>query len=62
MGRLLRRSAVGGMLGGLLFVGLAMYMNRANGSALLDDLGPLAFTAAIGATIGGLVAPLFRRR
>ncbi len=50
------------MLGGLLFVGLAMYMNRANGAALLDNLGPLAFTAAIGATIGGLVAPLFRRR
>ena len=62
MDRLLRRSAVGGMLGGLLFAGLAVYMNRANGAAPLDNLGPLAFTAAIGATIGGLVAPLFRRR
>ncbi|MCZ6825169.1 MAG: hypothetical protein V3T97_05205 [Gemmatimonadota bacterium] len=62
MNRLLRRSALGAMLGGLLFAGLAAYMNRANGAAPLDHLGPLAFTAAIGATIGGLVAPLFRRR
>ncbi|MEE8446754.1 MAG: hypothetical protein V3S52_03785 [Gemmatimonadota bacterium] len=62
MNRLLRRSALGAMLGGLLFAGLAAYMNRATGTAPLDDLGPLAFTAALGATIGGLVAPLFRRR
>ncbi len=62
MDRLLRRSALGAMLGGLLFAGLAVFMNRAIGAAQLENLGPLVFTAAIGATIGGLVAPLFRRR
>jgi lactoylglutathione lyase len=59
---LLRASAIGALLGGAFFLGLGMYMNRAIGAGLLEHLGPLAFTAIVGATIGGLVAPLFRRR
>jgi catechol 2,3-dioxygenase-like lactoylglutathione lyase family enzyme len=37
-------------------------MNRAIGAGPLDHLGPLGFTVVVGATIGGLVAPLFGRR
>jgi catechol 2,3-dioxygenase-like lactoylglutathione lyase family enzyme len=39
-----------------------MYMNRAIGAGPLEHLGPLGFTVVVGATIGGLVAPLFRWR
>ena len=60
--RLLRSSFLGALIGGILFLGLGVYMNRAIGAGLFDHLGPLGFTAVIGATIGALVAPLFRRR
>jgi len=59
---LLRRSAVGALLGGAAFLGLGIYMNRAIGAGPLEHLGPLGFTVVVGATIGGLVAPLFRWR
>ncbi len=59
---LLRSSAIGALLGGVVFLGLGMYMNGAIGAGLLDHIGPLGFTVVVGATIGGLVAPLFRRR
>lgn len=59
---LLGRSAIGALLGGAFFLGLGMYMNRAIGAGPLEHLGPLGFTVVVGATIGGLVAPLFRRR
>ena len=59
---LLRRSAIGVLLGGAFFLGLGMYMNRAIGAGPLEHLGPLGFTVVVGATIGGLVAPLFRWR
>lgn len=59
---LLRSSLIGALLGGAVFLGLGMYMNRAIGAGPLDHIGPLGFTAVVGATIGGLVAPLFRRR
>jgi catechol 2,3-dioxygenase-like lactoylglutathione lyase family enzyme len=59
---LLRRSATGALLGGAFFLGLGMYMNRAIGAGPLEHLGPLGFTVVVGATIGGLVAPLFRWR
>ena len=59
---LLRSSAIGALLGGSFFLGLGMYMNRAIGAGPLEHLGPLGFTVVVGATIGGLVAPLFRWR
>ena len=59
---LLRRSAIGALLGGAFFLGLGIYMNRAIGAGPLEHLGPLGFTVVVGATIGGLVAPLFGRR
>ena len=59
---LIRRSAIGALLGGAFFLGLGMYMNRAIGAGPLEHLGPLGFTVVVGATIGGLVAPLFRWR
>jgi hypothetical protein len=59
---LLRSSAIGALLGGVFFLGLGMYMNRAIGAGPLEHLGPLGFTVVVGATIGGLVAPLFRWR
>ena len=62
MDRLLRSSVVGALVGGAFFFGLGVYMNRAIGAGALDHLGPLGFAAVVGATIGGLVAPLFRRR
>jgi hypothetical protein len=62
MGRALRSSIIGALIGGASFFGLGVYMNRAIGAGPLDHIGPLGFTVVIGATIGGLVAPLFRRR
>ncbi len=59
---LLRSSAIGALLGGAFFLGLGMYMNRAIGAGPLEHLGPLGFTVVVGATIGGLVAPLFQWR
>ena len=58
----LRSSAVGAALGGIAFLGLGVYMNRSIGAAPFGHPGPLAFAVVVGATIGGLVAPLFRRR
>lgn len=57
-----RRSLAGAAVGALLFVLLGFYLNSAIGSGLLDHPGPRGFLALIGATIGGLVAPLLRRR
>lgn len=58
----LRRSAVGVVLGGIAFLGLGIYMNGVIGAPPFGHPGPLAFAAVVGATIGGLVAPLFARR
>lgn len=55
-------SLAGASIGALLFVLLGFYLNSAIGSGLLDHPGPRGFLALIGATVGGLVAPLFRRR
>lgn len=58
----LRRSLVGFVAGALLFVGLGIYLNRQIGAGVLAHSGPVAILAVIGGTVGGLVAPLFRRR
>lgn len=52
------RTVAGFLAGGVLFLGLGLYMNVATGFAPTDNLGPLAVLALIGATVGGLVAPM----
>lgn len=52
------RTLAGFLAGGVLFLGLGLYMNVATGFAPTDNLGPLAVLALIGATVGGLVAPM----
>lgn len=54
----LRRTVAGFVAGGVLFLGLGLYMNVAGGFAPTDNVGPLAILALIGATVGGLVAPM----
>lgn len=54
----LRATAVGAALGALAFALLGLYLNRAVGAALFSNAGPVAILALIGATVGGLVAPL----
>ena len=49
---------VGLVLGGTLFLGLGLYLNLATGFSATDNPGPVAVLALIGATVGGLVAPL----
>lgn len=58
---IVRRSAVGAALGAGLFLLLGFYLNSAIGAGWLDHPGPQAVLAVIGGTVGGLVAPLFRR-
>lgn len=52
------RTLTGFVAGGALFLGLGLYMNVATGFAPTDNPGPLAILALIGATVGGLVAPM----
>lgn len=40
---------------------MGLYLNAATDSHPLSNLGPIAVFAVIGATVGGLVAPLFRK-
>lgn len=53
-----RRSLVGLAVGGLLFLGLGLYLDFATGLSPREHLGPLLMLAVVGATVGGLVAPL----
>lgn len=65
MRRAVWASLVGVAGGGGGFFLLGLYLNTATGFSALDHPGPLAVLAVVGATIGGLVAPLvatFRRR
>lgn len=61
MSDLRRVTLLGAALGGGAFVAMGLYMNVATGAPPLSNLGPMAVFAVIGATVGGLVAPLFRR-
>lgn len=56
-----RRTLVGLAGGGLLFLALGLYLNSATGFSLAENLGPLTMLTAVGATVGGLVAPLAGR-
>lgn len=59
---LARATLLGMGIGGAVFVAMGIYLNLATGSDPLSNLGPIAVFAVIGATVGGLVAPLFGRR
>ena len=54
----LRPTLLGLAAGGLLFLGLGLYLNRVTGFATFDHPGPVGVLTLIGATVGGLVGPL----
>lgn len=55
----LGRTLAGFAIGGALFLALGLYLNVATGFGPADNAGPVAVLALIGATVGGLVAPMF---
>lgn len=55
------RTLVGLTGGGLLFLALGLYLNAATGFSLAENLGPLMMLTVVGATVGGLIAPLAGR-
>jgi hypothetical protein len=57
-----RASLRGFLLGGSVFGLLGMYMNWQIGDPALSNPGPTLVLALIGATVAGLVGPMFRRR
>lgn len=58
---LARVTLLGMGIGGAVFVAMGVYLNVAIGADPVSNLGPIAVFAVIGATVGALVAPLFRR-
>lgn len=56
-----RRTLAGLAGGGVVFLALGLYLNAATGFALAENLGPLMMLTVVGATVGGLVAPLAGR-
>lgn len=52
------RTLAGLLVGGAVFLGLGLYLNVATGFSATDNPGPVAVLGLIGATVGGLVAPL----
>lgn len=54
----MRRTLAGFVGGGGLFLVLGLYLNVATGFGPTDNLGPLLVLALIGATVGGLIAPM----
>ncbi len=56
-----RRTLAGLAGGGLLFLALGLYLNASTGFGLTENLGPLTMLTVVGATVGGLVAPLAGR-
>lgn len=58
---MIRATAVGAGIGGAVFLLVGLYLNVATGSSALAHPGPVGMLVVIGATVGGLVAPLFRR-
>lgn len=57
----LRRTLAGAAGAGALFLGLGLYLNLATGFSPAENLGPLLMLVLVGATAGGLVAPLAGR-
>lgn len=55
----LGRTLAGFVVGGALFLALGLYLNVATGFGPTDNPGPVGVLALIGATVGGLVAPMF---
>lgn len=53
-----RRSLVGAAWGGGLFGAVSVYRSWVAPGSLLDYAGPVGLLVVIGATVGGLVAPL----
>lgn len=58
---MIRASLRGAAIGGAVFLLLGVYLNRMTGFGAFDHPAPLAVLVVIGATVAGLVAPLFRR-
>lgn len=59
---ILRSTAIGAAVGAGAFLALGIYLNATTGMGPLTNFGPLAILAVVGATIGGLVAPLVSSR
>lgn len=57
----LRRTLAGLAGGGFVFLALGLYLNAATGFGIAENLGPLMMLTVVGATVGGLVAPLAGR-
>lgn len=57
----LRRTLAGAAGAGALFLGLGLYLNLASGFSPAENAGPLLMLVLVGATAGGLVAPLAGR-
>jgi membrane associated rhomboid family serine protease len=62
MAAMFKRSLAGFALGAIMFALVGVYLNREIGAPFLSNPGPVGIFAVIGGTIGGLIAPLFRRR
>lgn len=58
---MIRTTAIGAGVGAAVFLAVGLYLNVATGAPALSNLGPVGMLVVIGATVGGLVAPLFRR-
>jgi len=58
----IRATLLGAVLGAGVFLLVGLYLNGATGYPVLSNPGPVAVLVVIGGTVGGLVAPLVRRR
>ena len=56
--RILRRTVTGFLLGGALFVLASLYQNAVVAGGPFSRLDPVLTMGLIGATVGGLTAPL----
>lgn len=56
-----RRTLAGLAGGGVAFLALGLYLNAATGFGVVENVGPLMMLTVVGATVGGLVAPLAGR-
>jgi hypothetical protein len=52
------RTLAGLAVGGVVFLALGLYLNAATGFGIAENLGPLMMLTVVGATVGGLIAPL----
>ena len=61
MNRTVRRTVVGALVGGGLFLLAAVYQSLRAGGELTQYAAPTAALVVIGATVGGLLGPLLGR-